>query len=85
MVAAAASNTEWTFCVEENSRCTVSSNQAVRFGMSDRWVSKNLDWASSCDVNTFGDPPPGQVKHCEVAGIWEFCANENQQCGFGDA
>ncbi|MES2743273.1 MAG: beta-1,3-glucanase family protein [Pseudomonadota bacterium] len=84
VAAAAASSTQWTFCANEGSRCIFTGNQAVRFGTGDRWVSKNFDWASTCNVGTFGDPAPGQVKHCEITSKWEFCANQNERCGFGD-
>ncbi|MET3131183.1 hypothetical protein AAKU55_001442 [Oxalobacteraceae bacterium GrIS 1.11] len=85
MVAAAAtSSTQWTFCANENSRCIFTGKQTVRYGAGERFVSKDFDWATSCDSTTFGDPAPGVAKHCEVTSSWEFCANENQQCAYGD-
>ncbi|MES2743278.1 MAG: carbohydrate-binding protein [Pseudomonadota bacterium] len=81
---AASSTTQWTFCANEGGRCLFNGTQTVRFGTGDRWVSKNVDWGTACDVATFGDPAYGVAKHCEVTSKWEFCGNENQQCAFGN-
>ena len=80
----ALSSTQWTFCANENSTCLFTGEQTVRYGAGDTFISKKLSWNAACNNATFGDPAPGQAKHCEVTSQWEFCANENQQCGFGD-
>lgn len=72
----------WTFCAPEYERCSFTGTKEVRFGVTDRYVSRLVTNGTPCTNAVFGDPAPGAVKHCDVVGVWTFCAPENEGCSF---
>lgn len=64
------SSTSWTFCADENSRCSFTGTRRVRYGVNSSWVTRDVTASNggvSCSNKVFGDPAHGIRKRCELA------------------
>lgn len=62
--------TGWTFCANENARCSFTGTRSVRYGAGSSWVTRNVTASNGgvlCANSVFGDPANGTVKRCELA------------------
>ena len=54
----------WYFCALENYNCTLPAPAMVRFGIDGRFSYSLASGVIACRNDNFGDPYPGQYKHC---------------------
>lgn len=82
---------KWQWCGGENSTCTLSAPEDIRYGRNIDWASTHVSGNVSCSNATFGDPASGQTKVCEYMTDkgspplnYEYvhCASEGQFCAF---
>jgi hypothetical protein len=67
-------NGGWTPCARENEVCRLPGPATVRYGSERRFTDQEVRGGSvRCDNRTFGDPAPGEVKHCSfrTGGGWQ--------------
>ncbi|WP_211251623.1 glycosyl hydrolase family 18 protein [Andreprevotia chitinilytica] len=64
-----AAPTTWTQCSAENGQCSFSGTQIVLYGANGSYTTKSLTDGAACNNGTFGDPSPGNAKHCYVPGL----------------
>ncbi|WP_211251762.1 glycoside hydrolase family 64 protein [Andreprevotia chitinilytica] len=64
-----AAPTTWTQCSAENGQCSFSGTQIVLYGANGSYTTKSLTNGAACNNGTFGDPSPGNAKHCYVPGL----------------
>lgn len=60
----------WSFCSNENARCSFTGTRRVRYGADSRWVTRDVTASNGgvqCANSVFGDPAPYTVKRCELA------------------
>ncbi len=60
-------NPVWIFCGGEGDNCEAPIPAIVRYGANDIYVSQSVADVVSCTNDSFGDPVPGVVKHCDYA------------------
>jgi hypothetical protein len=81
----------WTPCARENETCRLPGPATVRYGSERRFNDQEVRGGSvRCDNRTFGDPAPGEVKHCSFrrgggggpGNGWTDCAAEDGYCQF---
>lgn len=68
-VAAAAVPAGWTFCANENVKCSFTGTRRVRYGVDTRWITRDITASNggiSCSNATFGDPARGAWKSCQL-------------------
>ena len=83
-------NGGWTPCARENETCRLPGPATVRYGTERRFVEQDVRGGSvRCDNRTFGDPAPGEIKHCAFrrggggpGSGWTDCAIEGGYCQF---
>lgn len=87
-------NGGWTPCARENEVCRLPGPATVRYGSERRFHEQEFRGGSvRCDNRTFGDPAPGEVKHCSFrngggwqgggpGSGWTECAQEGGFCSF---
>lgn len=81
---------DWRYCAAEGGSCRVDGRAQVRFGDGQRFSTRSVEGDVSCNVDTFGDPAVGVLKHCEMKagrGLaggegWSPCAREGKFCSF---
>jgi hypothetical protein len=56
----------WEYCARENKVCEVHGPTQIRFGVDGAFSYRRVAGSVRCDVQTFGDPAPGQRKSCYV-------------------
>ena len=66
--AAAKNPANWTHCADEQGTCSFSGTRDVRYGSETRNTVKSLTNGTPCDNGIFGDPAPGELKQCWIAG-----------------
>lgn len=66
-VAEPAPITTWTFCANENQKCTFSGTRNVRYGANRIFNTKIFSGSVACTNAIFGDPVLGQVKTCQYS------------------
>ncbi|GAB3731287.1 hypothetical protein GCM10028794_07390 [Silanimonas algicola] len=84
----------WTPCARENEVCRLPGPATVRYGTERRFTDLEVRGGSvRCDNRGFGDPAPGEVKHCSFrtgggwqgggpGNAWTECATEGGFCSF---
>lgn len=80
----------WTPCARENETCRLPGTATVRYGTERRFTDLEIRGGSvRCDNRTFGDPAPGEIKHCSFrrggggpGSGWTDCAVEGGYCQF---
>lgn len=80
----------WTPCARENETCRLPGPATVRYGTERRFNDEEVRGGSvRCDNRTFGDPAPGEIKHCSFrrggggpGNGWTDCAAEDGYCTF---
>lgn len=84
----------WIDCASEGQLCRVTGPSQVRYGARGRYEYRSTNGSIWCGNDSFHDPAPGLVKHCQVqvrtgAGSgaplgrpthWTYCARENGVC-----
>src|SRR5690349_17991052 len=58
----------WTHRADERGRCSFSGTRDVRYGSETHNTVKSLTNGTPCDNGIFGDPAPGELKQCWIAG-----------------
>lgn len=72
---AAAVPSGWTFCANENVKCSFTGTRRVRYGVDTRWITRDITASNggiSCSNATFGDP---------ARGVWKSCQLQNTSSG----
>jgi hypothetical protein len=81
----------WRYCAAEGQVCRVQGRVNVRFGDGRRFFTRSATSEIACNVEAFGDPAFGSLKHCEVQAAgstgdgqpaWNRCAREGERCDF---
>jgi hypothetical protein len=58
---------EWTFCANENQRCSFTGTREVRYGTNGTFTApRQFRDGVDCNNNVFGDPVVGFGKHCDT-------------------
>ena len=65
---AAKNPANWTHCADERGTCSFSGTRDVRYGSETHNTVKSLTNGTPCDNGIFGDPAPGELKQCWIAG-----------------
>jgi hypothetical protein len=64
----------WTKCADERGTCSFSGTRDVRYGSEAHNTVKSLSNGTPCNNAIFGDPAPGELKQCWIAGANEPAA-----------
>ncbi|HRK38148.1 MAG TPA: hypothetical protein PK347_07135 [Burkholderiaceae bacterium] len=84
----------WVDCASEGQLCRTQGPTQVRYGAQGRYEYRYTNGPIWCGNDSFRDPAPGLVKHCQMqvsAGSgasypggspthWEYCAREDGVC-----
>lgn len=84
----------WVDCASEGQLCRAQGPTQVRYGAQGRYEYRYTNGPIWCGNDSFRDPAPGLVKHCQIqvtAGMgpgypddrpthWEYCAREDGVC-----
>jgi Viral BACON domain/Fibronectin type III domain len=60
------SSGSWTFCADEDQRCSFTGTKNVRYGLNGVYVYKSLTNGTACSNSVFGDPLRGADKQCYI-------------------
>lgn len=85
---------QWVDCASEGQTCHTNGPAQVRYGARGRYEYRYTNGPIWCGNDSFRDPAPGLVKHCQVQVTgntwpsrptdrptqWEYCARENGVC-----
>jgi len=55
----------WTYCANEGELCSFTGTKTVRFGTNGIFNYRTESAPIACTVAQFGDPVPGESKHCD--------------------
>ncbi|WP_109482949.1 hypothetical protein [Paraburkholderia sp. C35] len=58
----------WTHCADERGTCSFSGTRDVHYGSEAHNTVKSLTNGTPCNNAIFGDPAPGELKQCWIAG-----------------
>jgi hypothetical protein len=65
----ATSTPTWTTCAGEGGTCSFTGTRDVRYGTTDKFVTKTVTGSTPCTNAVFGDPAIGSGKSCSYSSV----------------